>query len=440
MEYPNIFLIDLVNRSSKNKNMQSESISNNMVARIYKNTYVFPIQVSGNYLNIYNNISESIDFMKIDSDFVYINDIIQIQDIEYYNQNFYNYFTNIMKIFHFHYNPMLFRNIDNILDKDKVNIFAYKFIDNILSLIKTDVIIMTEYLWDQVKYFLKKSFNDTFVNQLQKKVLFLPPAGFYRYENISEIKKDYSKIRFLWNHILSYPDKRYELFERIVKKYIEKYGNAEVYITYDKNDKVKLDNVIFTGQLKEKEYSDILHKTNFSIAVTKDESFGISLTDSIQHGHMMVGLNDGFYPIFYGDKYSYNIDNIVDGIYDVFTNKREENIVYHKNIVSKFINGKQWENILGERLNELLIDKYRAGCIKGGKLIDKILQLIDKKGIVSKYDIYAEIGFSKGNTDYWMQYYYGLRSRGVKITYINNCVYYFLDENNIGKLKQEGFF
>jgi hypothetical protein len=386
---------------------------------------------------------QDIDYWTLDNDFFYFEDSVSLTGLLNSNASAFTYFSDFLKVYRIAHGlfdePMLSSN----WTKNKAHI-----IDIYTSMMVSDVLLISPTLEHKLDTLLPELFSDKLIANLKHKMLILPQPDSYKFEPLTkkELKtKDWSKLKFVWNHRLN-ANKDPKTFFTLILEFHTQYPKVplEIIVMSDLKNQAVLEYVpeqlrhyvkIEPFHYDSTKYRKVLDRANITIACSIQENYSNSVLDSVKRGVCVIAVNNKnktFAQQIGGTKTTFNKDTVGSVIHKLWTSEsyRSKFIQYQLNGLSDTApSSSEYTKLLTSRLKQVLdirLDKTPATS----KKLAEVMKTLRKKPL-SKREVYAIMGWKSTGAiinNFWPTYYYGLRKLGANTVQHNGELYYYSDE------------
>lgn len=394
---------------------------------------------------------QDIDYWTLDNDFFYFEDSVSLTGLLNSNASAFTYFSDFLKVYRVAHSLFDEPMLTQAWTKNKAHI-----IDIYTSMMAANILLISPTLNKRFDLLLPDLFSDKMIDSLRSKFLVLPQPDSYKFESIDKkelVKKDWSKLRFIWNHRLNaikdpktyftiilefhtvYPEVPLEL---IVMSSVKE-QEVLSYIPEELRQFVKIEPFHYNHD----DYKKVLDRANITIATAIQENYSNSLLDCVKRGICVIALsnkNKTFSQQIGGSKTTFKRELIVEVIYKIWSSEtyRAKFIQYELNGIAKTApSSAEYTEILRARLKQEFDLRLNKTPATSKKLV-AVMASLERKPL-TKREVYGLMGWKNTGAivnNFWPTYYYGLRKLGAKTKLIDNELYYYSDESTLSKIKR----
>lgn len=407
---------------------------------LYDNTEIYHIENKGTQRM--HQALGTIDFWKFDTDIVLTEDIVGFTKLMQANAANYEYFQDILKVFQVHHGHFERANFHKHKWDNNKN-FVLEIYSNLLL---ADIVLISPVVEKWFEDLLPRFFSEDLVNILKAKFLVLPPPGLYKLD-VKPKRKKFDELVFLWNHRMVGVKNAKEFFAILVdlqKEYPNIPFRVKVMAPHSENvilsnipkelhDKVSLE----PFQHDKTKYLKQIKECNITLNVSKVESFGLSVFDSISQGLVVLNLQaNKSFPYLVGDKTTFSREDIVEAISRVYSDEKFRKSILKYNITQwkkRLPSKEQYMETFSDAMCKLF--KERTSRSTSSKLVQSAVKELKKKALTKRelYQLFRWPTARTCTTRYWAEYYYLLRGQGVNAKYcdLNRQVIFYTKEEHL---------
>lgn len=383
-----------------------------------------------------------VDFWNLDNDFFFMEDMLSWQQVMNNGGPHFDYFSGFLRAIRIAHS--LFEDVDQFSSEWTKN--RAHVMDVYTSMMACDIIMVSPVLKEIFDRSLKAVFSKKLHNSLNERMLILPPPDMYKFDPW-EGKKSFKKLSFLWNHRITV-NKNPKAFFGIISEFHKRYPKIpiEVVVLSSLTESEVLGHVpenihkyIVQKPFaqNEDEYKEALLGSNITLGVSKLESYGISIFDSVKHGLVVLNLpcNEAFSRIV-GTETTFSEKEMPEIIHKVYDDPkvRKKILTYNMDGFNTITSKEEYKKSIRKHFNKVLQERLDKTVVSKGKIFDA-LKVVEKR-VCRKQDLYEAMGWKLGNKPlnaFWGDYYYKLRKLGVNTVNHEGVVYYYIDQFKVPK-------
>lgn len=407
---------------------------------LWQNSFEIPIYTTKQQFSISNVDTSITDYTNVDADMFFFNDWFYLDKILSESSKLNEYFGGMLLNYQID-GGHFFKS--GVLDTTKIHkSYQDMTIQHMMnSLFRADSITCVDYSWERVMYLAKDFFSSKVIAELESKVLLVPPTGYYKVTP-TDYAKDFSTLRFLWNHRLG-TSKRPELFFGIINEFHKKYPQVPIsveVISHKTSDATLKQYVpkelhyltsVIPFTYSKTQYQAYLDRSNCHIGTSEYESFGISILEMLVQNYLVLNVSSNkSYATFTDGIGSFHYSDIADQLYKSWTDSdyRDTIIKSAKNaLLGKFPDKTEYHSLLKSHFLRIFNERLdRISTDKDNSKVSAVLSKLDEVPYLDKAGVYDAFGWKDPSLPkFWPTYYYALRKHGVQVTRHNDVNYFY---------------
>jgi len=384
-----------------------------------------------------------LDYMTLDSDFIYLNDDIHISKLITCTTRGHDYFSGMLKVQALDY-PFFGR--ENIVNPKLLTQSVLKSRDTIQSMLYSDIILCSEYLKTLLDTIIPTVLSKTLADKIKDSMVVMPPPGLHKMKP-SYQEKDFSTLNFVWNHRMSKqkdPEAFFRVLENLAKDFPDIPFTLEVAFVGGTDVLLKKVPKVLHSRLKisrfttnQKEYSQLLDRMNITIDSSNYESFGISIIEAARSGSIVLSLGrNKAFSHYFGSDFTHSDKNMASKIASLYFDKeqRKQILTLLRKRCEDMKTLDTCTALLKEAMQKRFVKKLDSLTVTGkNTVVNRILKETENKSI-SKQELYDVLGWDLRSNKFYPRYYYQFRKVGIKTKFDGTRLHFYQSENTLRKV------